>query len=104
MGPRASPQVRPSSIVRATPLWTGTSKPASLWLRAVAAVATRRVEELAQALGCEGISKGQVSRICQELDTVVDSFLDRPLDGRAHPYLWLDAMTQKVGEDGRVVT
>ena len=37
-----------------------------------------------QALGCEGISKGQVSRICQELDAVVESFLDRPLDGLGH--------------------
>ena len=34
-------------------------------------------------LGCEGISKSQVSRICSELDAVVDSFLGRPLGRRA---------------------
>ena len=69
----------------------------------VEGVSTRRVEGLIQALGCEGISKSQVSRICQELDTVVDAFLDRPLDGGPYPYVWLDALTQKVREAGRIV-
>ena len=69
----------------------------------VEGVSTRRVEDLVQALGCEGISKSQVSRICSELDAVVDAFLSRPLDGGPYPYLWLDALTQKVREDGRIV-
>ena len=69
----------------------------------VEGVSTRRVEDLVQALGCEGISKSQVLRICSELDAVVDSFLGRPLDGGPYPYLWLDALTQKVREDGRIV-
>ena len=56
-----------------------------------------------KSLGCEGISKSQVSRICQELDQVVESFLGRPLDGGPYPYLWLDALTQKVREEGRIV-
>jgi putative transposase len=68
----------------------------------VEGVSTRRVEDLVQALGCEGISKSQVSRICQELDGVVEGFLGRPLDGGPYPYLWLDALTQKVREDGRI--
>ena len=33
----------------------------------VEGVSTRRVDDLVKALGCEGISKSQVSRICQEL-------------------------------------
>ena len=69
----------------------------------VEGVSTRRVDGLVKALGCEGISKSQVSRICQELDVVVDGFLGRPLDGGPYPYLWLDALTQKVREDGRIV-
>ena len=69
----------------------------------MAGVSTRRVDDLVKALGCEGISKSQVSRICQELDVVVDGFLGRPLDGGPYPYLWLDALTQKVREDGRIV-
>ena len=69
----------------------------------VEGVSTRRVDDLVKALGCEGITKSQVSRICQELDVVVDGFLGRPLDGGPYPYLWLDALTQKVREDGRIV-
>ena len=61
------------------------------------------MDDLVKALGCEGISKSQVSRICQELDVVVDGFLGRTLDGGPYPYLWLDALTQKVREDGRIV-
>ena len=66
-------------------------------------VSTRKVDAVVKSLGCEGISKSQVSRICQELDQVVDSFLGRPLDGGPYPYLWLDALTQKVREEGRIV-
>ena len=56
-----------------------------------------------KALDCEGISKSQVSRICHGLDEVVEKFLSRPLDGGPYAYLWLDALTQKVREDGRIV-
>ena len=63
----------------------------------VEGVSTRRVDDLVKALGCEGISKSQVSRICGELDRVVDSFLDRPLDGGAYCYLWLDALSRRSG-------
>ena len=69
----------------------------------VEGVSTRRVDDLVKALGCEGISKSQVSRICQELDVVVDGFLGRPLDGGSYPYLSLDALTQKVRDEGRIV-
>lgn len=69
----------------------------------VEGVSTRRVDDLVKALGCEGISKSQVSRICQELDSVVGTFLSRPLDGGPYLYLWLDALTQKVREAGRIV-
>ena len=68
----------------------------------VEGVSTRRVDDLVKALGCEGISKSQVSRICSELDWVVESFLGRPLDGGRDPYLWLDALTQKVREACRI--
>ena len=37
-------------------------------------VSTRRVDDLIKALGCDGISSSQVSRICEQLDEVVDSF------------------------------
>ena len=69
----------------------------------VEGVSTRRVDDLIKALGCEGISKSQVSRICEELDVVVEAFLQRRLDGSPYAYLWLDALTQKVREEGRIV-
>ena len=77
--------------------------PAVIQQAYVEGVSTRRVDDLVKALGCEGISKSQVSRIYSELDGVVDSFLDRPLDGGPYCYLWLDALTQKVREAGRIV-
>jgi putative transposase len=46
----------------------------------VEGVSTRRVEDVARAMGIDGISKSQVSRICAELDEVVDAWRNRPLD------------------------
>ena len=69
----------------------------------VEGVSTRRVDDLVKALGCDGISKSQVSRICRDLDEVVENFLGRPLDGGPYPYVWLDALTQKIRESGRIV-
>ncbi len=34
---------------------------------------------------------------------MVEAFLGRPLDGGPYPYVWLDALTQKVREGGRIV-
>ena len=61
------------------------------------------MDDLIKALGCDGISSSQVSRICVQLDEVVESFLGRPLDGGPYPYVWLDGLTQKVREGGRIV-
>ena len=69
----------------------------------VEGVSTRRVEDLVQALGCDGISKSEVSRICQALDEQVQVFRERPLDAGPYPYVWLDALTQRVREGGHVV-
>jgi len=38
-----------------------------------------------------------------ELDTKVTEFRERPLDAGPYRYLWIDALTQKVREGGRVV-
>lgn len=69
----------------------------------VQGVSTRRVDDLVQALGMQGISKSQVSRICQELDTEVEQFRSRRLEG-SYPYVWLDATFLKVRRQGRVVS
>jgi transposase-like protein len=68
----------------------------------VQGVSTRRVDDLVKALGLDGISKSQVSRLCEELDTEVERFRTRKLDG-AYPYVWVDATFLKVRQDHRVV-
>jgi putative transposase len=58
----------------------------------VAGVSTRAVDDLVAALGVDsGISKSEVSRICEGLDEVVGAFRTRALDHIAFPYVYLDA-------------
>lgn len=66
-------------------------------------VSTRKVDDLVRALGVDGISKSEVSRICGELDTAVTAFRTRAITG-PHRYVWLDATYHKVRVDGRVVS
>ena len=66
-------------------------------------VSTRKVDDLMKALGLDGISKSEVSRICGELDVIVAAFRTRPLTGE-HRYLWVDATYHKVRVDGRVIS
>jgi putative transposase len=66
-------------------------------------VSTRSVDDLVKAMGAGGMSKSQVSRLCAEIDTRVNAFLSRPLEG-AWPYLWLDATYIKVRECGRIIS
>ncbi len=53
-------------------------------------ISTRSVDDLVKALGMSGVSKSQVSRLCEEIDGRVKTFLDRPFDGVWH-YLCFDA-------------
>ena len=66
-------------------------------------VSTRRVDDLVQAMGLNGISKSQVSKLCKDIDERVNVFLSRPLEGD-WPYVWLDATYLKLREGGRVVS
>jgi putative transposase len=66
-------------------------------------ISTRSVDDLVKAMGMTGISKSQVSRLCQEIDERVNAFLDRPIEGD-WPYLWIDATYVKVRQQGRVVS
>src|SRR4030088_13030 len=49
-------------------------------------ISTRSLDELVKAMGMEGISKSQVSRLCAEIDELVHTFLHRPIVGQ-WPYL-----------------
>ncbi len=67
-------------------------------------VSTRKVDDLVAALGIEaGVSKSEVSRICGELDAVVATFRERPLDHARFPYLFLDATYVKAHAGPSVV-
>ena len=66
-------------------------------------ISTRSVDDLVKALGMSGVSKSQVSRLCEEIDGRVKTFLDRPIEGD-WPYLWIDATYIKVRQNGRIVS
>jgi putative transposase len=66
-------------------------------------VSTRSVDDLVKAMGMSGVSKSQVSRLCEDIDERVKTFLDRPIEGD-WPYLWIDATYVKVRQNGRIVS
>ena len=69
----------------------------------VQGISTRSVDELVRAMGGSGVSKSQVSRLCEEIDEKVQAFLTRPIEGD-WPYLWVDATYVKVRQAGRIVS
>ena len=69
----------------------------------VQGISTRSVDDLVKAMGMSGISKSQVSRLCEEIDGKVKAFLDRPIEGD-WPYLWIDATYVKVRQAGRIIS
>lgn len=66
-------------------------------------VSTRKIDDVAQVLFGESISKSQVSRILEVLDPIVDEFRNRPLNGH-YPFMIIDAMYIKAREDHRIVS
>src|SRR5260370_645605 len=69
----------------------------------VQGVSTRRVDDLVQAFGLQGVSKSQVAALCRELDQEGERFRTRPLNDTSYPYVWLDATFMKGRQNGRVV-
>jgi putative transposase len=69
----------------------------------VQGISTRSVDDLVKAMGGSGISKSQVSRLCEEIDGKVKAFLERPIEGD-WPYIWIDATYLKVRRGGRIVS
>ena len=69
----------------------------------ISGVSTRKVDDLVQAMGINGMSKSTVSKLCKDIDERVHEFLNRPLTGE-WPYLWLDATYLKARQGGRIVS
>jgi putative transposase len=73
----------------------------------VSGVSTRGVDDLVAAMGvASGVSKSEVSRICEGLDVRVDAFRNRTLGHIAFVYVFLDATYVHVRDDalGQVVS
>ena len=69
----------------------------------VSGIFTRKIERLAKSMGIEQISASQVSEVNKELDAMVDEFRTRPLQ-EEYPILWIDALYEKIRENGHVVS
>lgn len=68
-------------------------------------VSTRKVDDLVTALGSDaGISKSEVSRICQHLDHEMEAFRTRSLSQLNFPYVLFDATYVKARVRGRVIS
>lgn len=70
----------------------------------VLGISTRKVEEVAGALGVSSMSRSQVSRLCECLDAEVAAFRRQRFDGVRFAYLWLDATYVKCRVEGRSVS
>lgn len=75
----------------------------------VEGVSTRRLADLLEDLALTGIDKSSMSRICKELDEVVEPFRtilaqgNRPLECR-YPFVWLDPLYLEVRHNHRIVS
>jgi len=69
----------------------------------VKGVSTRKVEALVQAMGVASMDKSRVSRMCSELDELVEQWRGRELS-QPCPYLMVDAKYVNVRSGGVVVS
>lgn len=66
-------------------------------------VSTRKVSRVIESLCGTSVSKSSVSEIYKNLDKEVESYRNRPLEGR-YPFLTVDATYFKVRENNRVIS
>ena len=69
----------------------------------VQGVSTRKVSKVVEELCGASVSKSFVSTLTSELDSMVASFLNRPLE-RNYPFIFSDVIYIKVRENRRVVS
>jgi putative transposase len=66
----------------------------------VKGISTRKVDALVAAIGLQaGISRSEVSRICQGLDEQIQAFLERPLEGTRYPLPGCDVSPRPARQD-----
>lgn len=67
-------------------------------------VTTRKMKKVAQSLGIETMSHGQVSQMAQGLNEQCEAWRNRDLSDHRYGVLWVDALYEKVRVDGRVIS
>jgi transposase-like protein len=63
-------------------------------------VSTRKIEKITEELCGQSFSKSTVSKLCENLDPVVNGFRNRTLE-KHYPFVIVDALYIKVREDSR---
>ena len=66
-------------------------------------VSTRKISEITETLCGSSFSKSTVSALCEQLDSIVDAFRNRPLS-RHYPFLVVDAIYMKAREQHRIIS
>lgn len=64
-------------------------------------MSTRKVTKITEELCGTSFSKSTISKLCENLDPIVDEFKNRPLNNE-YPFVICDALYVKVRENGRV--
>jgi putative transposase len=70
----------------------------------VEGISTRKVKEVTETLCGTSFSKSLTSSLAGSLDAELRTWRSRPLEGKAYPYVFVDARYEKVRVDGRVVS
>jgi putative transposase len=70
----------------------------------VEGVSTRKVKDITEELCGTSFSKSLVSQLAGQLDSELGAWRSRPLEGKAYPYLFVDARYEKARANGRVVS
>ena len=66
-------------------------------------VSTRKVRHLAESLGIEDISAGEVSAMNKSLDDMVRDFKEKKLE-KEYPVIWIDAVYEKIRTGSHVTS
>jgi putative transposase len=70
----------------------------------VEGVSTRKVKDITEALCGTSFSKSLVSSLAGSLDSELEAWRERRLEGTAYPYLFVDARYEKVRVGHRIVS
>jgi len=65
-------------------------------------VSTRKVAKITEELFGTEFSASTVSNLCKDLDPIIESWNNRPLNEKKYPFLLVDAMIIKIREGGKL--